>query len=378
MRVDFDDSEGSRTLEEELSTYPVCMSDDAPDLIFEHLPLERLAANRTAMATPRTTEAGNPVTLHNPHSHVENENGFTAHFTMASVHYSFEQTELRRIRFYANASEHALVRHARRLVDIQFTSREERSGVIFHELALFPAMYFLRDRALIHASALQGNDEAIVLIGGTGGVGKTSLELHLGLHADYRFVADDVCAVDSDGRVWPSLAYPKIYAYNLVDDDSLRQRVLGSRGVMDRMHWMIRGRLGPSKVRRRVSPAALYDRISTEGGPLGTYAVLVRQSVPDVRSEVIDPARAARMSAAVLETEFAQFNNHLSWHCFNRMALGEEPVTTLGEVTARWRALFEHAFARAQCRLIRIPMRMDHAEFKSTVGALLSSGSNSV
>ncbi len=358
MRVDFDDSEGSRTLEEELSIYPVCASDRAPELIFEHLPLERF-----------------PASLHNPHSHVEDENGFTAHFTMASVRFSFERQELRRIRFYENTSAHALMRGARRLADIQFTSRAERSGVVFHELALFPAMYFFRDRALVHASALQADDDAILLIGGTGGVGKTSLELHLGLHAGYRFVADDICAVDANGRVWPSLAYPKIYAYNLADDDSLRRRVMGSRGAMDRMHWMIRGRFGKSKVRRRVSPAALYGRISTKAGRLRSYAILARESISDVRADVIDPARAACMSTAVLETEFSQFNNHLSWHRFNRLARGQEPVTTLSEVTERWRVVLERAFAEAQCRLIRIPMRMDHAEFKSRVGALVSSGS---
>lgn len=354
VRVDVDDSEGSRLLLAELSLYPTAAPNGDSDLVFEHLPL------------PATTHG-----LLNPTPHLEFSDGFAARYTMASVAFSFDDGRLRRTRFYENVDGPKLLRTARRFADIQFTSRAQRAGMIFHESALIPSVYFMPDLAPIHASAVQDDEGAVVLIGGTGGVGKTSLELELCLNRGYRFVADDVSIIDVDGHAFPNLAYPKIYAYNLEDNPQLRERVLDRRGLLDRAHWTLRRGLGPSQVRRRLSPDELYGGYSSEGGPVRLYAILVRETRGAVHAEAISADRAASMTTSVLETEFFQFNNHLRWHAFNRAANDEPPYATLEDVSQRWRDVLAGVFQTVDCRLIRIPVDMNHVEFKTTVSQLL-------
>src|SRR5690606_41041284 len=109
-------------------------------------------------------------------------------------------------------------------------------GMVFHELALVPAAHWLSDVAVVHASAMAGPSGEVTLIGGTGGVGKTSLMLDLCLRRGFTFMADDISIVGADGWVHPNLAYRKIYAYHLQDNPELARRVFQGRRLVHREH----------------------------------------------------------------------------------------------------------------------------------------------
>jgi hypothetical protein len=159
-----------------------------------------------------------------------------------------------------------MARFVERARSIQFSAADEQVGQIFHELMLIPSAYFRPDRVLIHASAFQAPSGKVIAIGGTGGVGKTSLELALCLHGDFRFVTDDICVLSESGHVWPILAPPKIYGYNTEHDRELRRKVLERRSSIDRLHWRWRSRRGSDRVRRRAPVDELYSSFSTAGG----------------------------------------------------------------------------------------------------------------
>lgn len=355
VRVVSDRSAAGRILEEELSRYPPAPEDAEPDLVV------RLRRNEPG--------AGRLV---NPRVHEEAESGFLARYRMADVEFRLDGSALRSIDFLPTRPDTALLRHARRWLDMQFTSREERAGVIFHEMVMVPSVYFEPALALVHASAFEDPDGGVTLVGGTGGVGKTSLEIELCLNHGFRFLADDVTVVGRGGHVWPNLAFPKIYAYNLEDNEELAARVLGRRGLGDRLHWHSHRRLGPANVRRRVAPEILYGGFSREGGPLRRYVILVREDRPALHVSEISAARAADMSVAVMETEYQEFHNHIHWHAFNRMAAGREPVLRVQDVLDRWRDQLTSVFGGASCQLARVPMHMAHADFKRQMAGLLA------
>jgi hypothetical protein len=354
VRLDGDRSVAGRILEEELSRYARAPDDAEPDLIVR--------------LHPPGPSSGRLI---NPAVHEEHAGGFLARYRMADVEFHLNGSALTGVDFFPTRSDAALLRHARRWLDMQFTTREERAGVIFHEMVMIPSVYFDHGLALVHASAFEDPMGGVTLVGGTGGVGKTSLEIELCLHHGFRFLADDVTVVGRDGHVWPNLAFPKIYAYNLEDNPELAARVLGRRGWPDRLHWHGHRRRGPAHVRRRVAPEVLYGGFSREGGPLRRYVILVREDRPALEVSELPPATAAEMSVAVMETEYREFNNHLHWHAFNRLAAGREPVLRGRDVLDRWREHLTLVFGGASCRLARVPLRMAHGDFKRQMADVL-------
>jgi len=249
------------------------------------------------------------------------------------------------------------------MVDSQYTDRSERIGMLYHENVYVAAAAFDTERVPLHASGLQAPDGRVTLFGGTGGVGKTSLELHVGLRSGYRFLADDIAVLDANGLAYPNLAYPKIYGYNAPPSSPIRRSVVQNRSPLDRAHWALHSLRGPAQVRRRISPASLFAGVSPEGGPLSRYVILARESRPDIQLDLISPAQAAEMSTAILATELATLLKHLRWHELNRLLLELPPLVRADDMLSRWRELYLQAFMSVECLVARIPMSIPHDVF---------------
>ena len=165
---------------------------------------------------------------------------------------------------------------------IQHTHPFEDIGRIFHELVLIPSLFFFADSiALIHGSALETKNNDSIIIGGAGGVGKTSLELFLIFNKNLKFLADDIVIVDKDKFVWPNYAYPKIYGYNTKENKDLEKKVLQKRGVLDKAQWLFKKSLTGRPVRRRVNPKIFYNGSISNGSKLSDYFILFRGDYKD-------------------------------------------------------------------------------------------------
>ena len=354
VQVHYDASKGAAILEEELAAYPFAGASGVPDLAIRYAPVEYTG-----------------LRFANPSVHCEMEDGFVIKGRMATMRFRLEGDRLLGVDFYPVSAVSPLMRGARRMVDMQYTSREERTGVIFHEWVAGPAAYWAPDLALVHASSFS-DARGVTLIGGTGGTGKTSLALELCRRHGFRFVADDISFVGENGHVWPNLAWPKIYAYNVEGDPELASRLLGGRAAADRLHWALHRRRGAAFVRRRMAPAALYDGCDREGGPLHRYVILMREDRSDLHISDISPARAAAISVQVMQAEYAGFHNHLHWHAVNRAAEDRPPSVSVSEVLDRWRDMLARVLDRASCQLARIPRSMEHGAFRRRMAELLT------
>lgn len=357
VRVSIDGSPTGALLRRELGLYPAGSPDEICDLEI------------VQGEVPRPDRA-----LMNPAIHSELQDGFIAQFGPATVQWQFdEQWDLRRVRFELTGTRaSARWQRLRRIRSMQFTAAGEDAGQVFHELVLVPSAYFMRDRFLLHASALQAPNGDVTLIGGTGGVGKTSLELEFCRGRGYAFVADDVVAVDHTGHVWPNLAFPKIYGYNLEGDDDLSRSVLAGRGLEDRVHWHLHARRGLHRVRRRVSPADLYGRYSESGGPLRKYVFISREIREDFHVEAVNAETMIALSMPVMRSEYEVFHRHLEWHEMNRVLMREDPVFTTDSIFARWERTAIQAFQGVDCLVIHAPKYMAHMEFRERMSALVA------
>lgn len=352
------DTAGSDRLHRELSLYPPAGSGG------EEL---SLAFRRTVAAPQRG--------LVNPSIHHDATDGFVADYVEARVRHRFEEGRLRAIEFALAPRRMPALDGLRRMLSIEYSAPSERVGQIFHELVMVPSVFFDEERALVHASACQAPDGGVLLIGGTGGAGKTSLELELCLRHGYRFVADDIAVLARDGSVAPNLAYPKIYAYNVRGEPNLRASLVSRRDPMDRLHWWLHGRRGPGKVRRRISPEALYGAYSSAGGPASRYLFLVREHRDDVLVEESTPARLATLGGAVIAAEYGVFLNHVRWHEINRAVARAAPQATHAQLLDRLESTAAAGLRRAECSIVRLPFRADHRRMKRRVLEAIGVGS---
>jgi hypothetical protein len=298
--------------------------------------------------------------LCNPKIHCSFENGFVANFGNTKIMYVKEKNKLKI--FLEEPLKTSLIR---RFLDIEFGTIDEKIEQILHELVLIPMNYFFDDRALVHSSAFISPNGETILIGGTGGVGKTSLELYLCRKKNFTFVADDMCVIDSQGYVYPNLALPKIYAYNVVDDKKLKRKLLQKRGILDNLHWYLKLKLsGPNKVRRKVRIQEFYEKYSKSESKISKYYILVRGSkVSKLEKIKINKEMATNLTIKIIQSEYSNFNQHILWHEYNSLLADYEPIITLEKVFSKWNETLNLALKNIETFVVYVPENYEHKQF---------------
>ena len=350
------DPQITRTLQEELGLYEQVGLEGKAEVVVN-----------VADTLPKTQ-----VRLVNPAIHLEVEDGFIVRYKGYAI---MSRKRDGQVVFDVEIERryNPVVNYLRKLNNIQYNSVAERVGHILFENVLIPAIYFDADKFLLHASAFQNENGDAVLVGGTGGVGKTSLELELCIHRGFGFLADDMGIITKTGLVYPNLAFPKVYGYNLRDNSDLKKRIMKGRSLPDQFAWKFRQTLfGDSGVRRKVSPRQLYARYLTKPANLRHYIILLREARDNIESLEIDSETAAAMSINVLLTELGTFNNHVLWHEYNCLVEGRKPILSLQETVSRWRALTRQVLAGVKCQVILIPLKIEHETFINKVSNLIT------
>ena len=310
----------------------------------------------------------------NPSQHWERDDGFLAGFGGVWGDYQLTAGRIARIDLYLPRSGMALGSAIRRMRNRQYATASEAVGQRLHEVGLLFALYSDPERWLLHAAGLR-LDGGAVLVGGTGGSGKTTLELEMGLRRGAGFLTDDFAVLGTDGEVYPNLAFPKVYAYNVSGDDRLREAVFSGRGPADRAAWHVRSAVrGPSAVRRRVSPATLYGPPALDPAPLRRYVILSRRSGAPAEVRRISGGEAAAISMAVMRTEHAAIHRHLEWHAFNRRVAGQQPVIDLAAVLQRWERQAASVLEQVDCLVAEMPVEMPHATLRDELARVVSEG----
>ena len=248
----------------------------------------------------------------------------------------------------------------------KFRSREFSTDIevfeqILHELVLVPSTYFFEDLSLVHAAVLAVNNEAI-LLAGTGGTGKTSALLALRNDDRVSFVSDDIAVISKDGRVFPNLAWPKVYGYNL-SSYITKHELLKGRGRLDRFQFNYKLRKNPKAVRRKVRPDRLYREFKNDGIPISKIIYLFRDHSSEIRTTPLKRGLAIRMGIDIMKTEYTIFHNHLLWDVYNSLPLNESPVLDLNLVFERWATNLEQAFEDKTIQLLHIPREIAHEAY---------------
>ena len=243
----------------------------------------------------------------------------------------------------------------------------ENIGAFFYEMILVFMQYILNDKVLIHSSAMKNlNTNEVFLFGGSGGVGKTSLELLLCKKLNFSFIADDISVVDEVANVYPNLAYPKIYAYNVVNNNEIKEIIFKNRNVLDKLQWEFMRKLkGENSVRRAVSPFELYKSVETGKNKITSYYILQKTNkVSKITITELDKKIASYATYLIIKNEYGNATIHYGWSEYN--ALWDDsikPIIELDNVYDNWKHKYNKLFSNIDTYLIEIPINIKHNDF---------------
>ncbi|MEO9475294.1 MAG: hypothetical protein ABJG41_07155 [Cyclobacteriaceae bacterium] len=307
----------------------------------------------------------------NPSLHKVVKNGFVAALRPLQCEFIFDKGRVVKVRFSILPAGKILT-FLRKWMNIQYTSHKEGIGQWLHEHILAPLTILDDKLSTIHASAVETKKGKTLVFGGTGGVGKTSLEMILCQEHSCSFVSDDICAIDAQGLVYPNLAYPKVYAYNISGNPEIRKSIFKERGLADRLQFKLHEFRGKNYARRRISPQEFYRGAVNSPKPLTAFFILFRDQSETITFEKIDSNKAASLNSRVIAREFGTFFDHLMWNEYNLTGLNENLVfdsNTLiqgaNEVMTKGLSVSNNSW------IVRIPHKIEHVDYKEQMVAHL-------
>ena len=308
----------------------------------------------------------------NPSHHYYYNNAIYFKDILTEVAFVFDgNNQLTKIYFELLIAPNYFRKVLRKWLNIQFTNRIENIGQIFHEHVLVPMTFFSDNLAPIHASGFS-LDNRSNLLGGTGGTGKTTLELEFCLNKDAHFITDDIAIINQNGDVYPNYNYPKIYGYNLAGNKKLEDKILKKEPLLGKIHWLLHSRIfGLSKVRRKISPFILFKNITKQKTKLTNYNILSKNDCSEVSKTKLDIDTISKMTVEIIFTEYHYFFNHLRWHEFNALSKGNKPIVTTDYLEKKWLLILKKSLTNTENHLLSIPFDISHDEFKKQMNSQL-------
>ncbi|MEP0369135.1 MAG: hypothetical protein ABJN36_00815 [Cyclobacteriaceae bacterium] len=347
IRIISEDREVSSILEKELSLYPRAI-DEKIDLTIEQV-------SDLGKIEPLST---------NPSLHKVVKHGFIAALRPLQCEFVFDNDKVVKVRFSIIPAGKVLT-FLRKWMNIQFTSHKEGIGQWLHEHILAPLTILDGDLSTIHASAVRTKNGKTLVFGGTGGVGKTSLEMILCKENNCSFVSDDICAIDAHGLVYPNLAYPKIYAYNISGNSEIRKNIFKRRRLTDRLQFRLHELRGKNHARRRVSPQEFYGSVVNSPKPLTAFFILFRDQSETITFEKINSNKAASLNSRVIAREFGTFFDHLMWNEYNLTGLNENLKFESGVlIKSSHEVMIKGLSVPNNSWIVRIPHTIKHDDYK--------------
>lgn len=284
---------------------------------------------------------------------------------VTTVKFYFENQQIRQIDFCIDHKSR-FKSTIQKWKSIQYASSYEDIGQLFHELVLVPMAFLFDDYSIVHSSGIVNRQDEVVLFGGTGGVGKTSLEMTLCLEHECSFFNDDIAVIDSSGNCYPNFSYPKIYGYNLQGADNLKKEIIKDLAPLNKLHYALRLLKGKNKVRRRIQPEAFYGKTSKTAGKLSSIVILIRSNVDEITLESISEKKVSTFNSLIIGSEYNVFFDHIRWHEFNASALNREPFTTYQSVIEKNTTNLEKGIEGLEkVYLAHIPMHITNSDYKA-------------
>ena len=325
----------------------------ASKILEKELSLYRLSELSPSIIIKINGKNKKKIISRSPKIHGEFKNGFICNFNDCSVSWE-RRGKILYVNFIFDEYKKNWFRKFR---GIQYTHPFEDVGQVFHELVLVPSLYFFsRDISLIHGSSVSNSKGEVVLFTGTGGVGKTFIELESILKHGYSFLADDISILGNNGKIYSNFAFPKIYDYNTIGEKYILEKIFENRNMLDKFSWFFKNKVLHSTVRRRINPFKFFRGKICYEGNLSKLFFVFPSSISSPSLNLISPDKAAKMNIDILKSEYAIFHKYLYWHRFNRSLLNMGLLLDIDNVFNDWFYLQKKVLSNVACYLMKVPI----------------------
>ena len=296
----------------------------------------------------------------NPSDHKEFSDGFSAYFppwgdlvwhTGPTVNVDFHLT-----RFIA--SRNILFK----LVDRECNFPYQYITAILHELVLIPTVLLFFDEVVpIHGSAIINKDKEVFAFSGTGGSGKTYLEMSLILKDNYGFFSDDMLLISNHCSAFANYQFPKIYQYNVKQFNLLNKFIVESYSTLNKLQWHLYPRIPyiGKLCRRLLDPRRISNIDLADTGTLKNFYFLFKtKNVNKIEKKVIDCTTASSLSYDIIKSEYHKIFHHIGYHKMNRSLLGMPELTNETELRKKYTRVFA-TLKDVTFFLVNIPLRQE-------------------
>lgn len=314
------------------------------------------------------------VKYKNPKIHTELEYGFAFPSNFGQIAFLKKKSKPK-IMIQLNSSFYKNSSFSKFVTNGEFSSLHDKLSSILFEMLIVPSTFFFDDLAIIHSAGVLSQSNEAILVGGTGGIGKTSIEIELCFYGDYRFINDDIGIIDSHGNIYPNYANPKIYGYNLEGYPKLKKTIFRNRSFLDVFAWRYKlKRNGIAKVRRKVSHK-IFNSVLDQKMSLSTYFLLSRHDGHEIIISSLSPHDAAIETQNIIETEYSEILKHFRWHSYNRHMEDEDPVIDIVRLSRKKIDLLTSAFSDSRIMKALVPEEIKHDDYLSKMKAIIRSNS---
>lgn len=246
-----------------------------------------------------------------------------------------------------------------KLIDREFNFPYKYIGALLHELVLVPTvLYFYEGVVPIHGSAIVNINEQVFVFSGSGGVGKTFLEMKLIIEENFGFFSDDVVLIGDDGCTFPNLQFPKIYPYNIRQLPKLADFIGKQHTYFSKIQlniFSIMPYIG-KYYRRCISPKKVSKLHIADVSNLRNFYLLFRtDKVKSVRKKPISSAEAMAVSFDIFKSEYFRIFNHLAYHEANRSLLSMPKLVSESQLRTKYSRIFE-SLKHVNFILVNIPL----------------------
>jgi hypothetical protein len=297
-----------------------------------------------------------PIAI-NPQSHHEFQDGFGISIPLRGQIVWQKQADILVHMYLANFIRNRNILF--KIFDREFNAPYQYIGEILHELILVPtALFFYENVLAIHGSAIVDKEGSVIVFSGTGGVGKTFLEMRFLLDNQYAFFSDDITLMGEEGVVYPNLAFPKIYKYNVSQLPALKRYIQERYGLLSRMQWVLYPAIPymGKYCRRVLNPERISQIPIPEKGRLKHFYFLFRSKhVKRIECETLDAEKAWKSSYRIMRAEYHRMFTHIGYHEYNRTMCRLPEIVAERDVEKKYTEIFGR-LKNVTFRLIHIPI----------------------
>lgn len=224
---------------------------------------------------------------------------------------------------------------------------------------VFAMTLMKKQQVFVHCGMMSKDGKGIIL-GGTGGCGKTSTMMEMITHSGYQYMAEDFGVLSSDGVLFDMQKKAAIYKSDVKWKNKYLVKAVNNMPLLQRIEWMVKSDIERVNCRRHFKPTEIFGNDICERSNLSKIFVLQRTKPEEKHScKSIESEKAANR---MKDASFREIKELYEILCNIRGVGGAEYYSSypsLSEIEKKYLSIISKGLEKVDCYNISIPLGVD-------------------